>query len=101
MPFYGCIGIPAPDGPDKAVAGSIRKWSVMEGEFVSPNQTIGTVEVGDKIYRLVVCFPALIRRLCAVEGSAINADDLILEWAADGESIPYGRNYFRLELLPA
>lgn len=101
MPFYGCIGIPAPEGSNKTVAGSIRKWSVIEGEFVSPNKTIGTVEVGGKIYGLVVCFPALIRRLYAVEGSAINADDLILEWAADGESIPYGRNYFSLELLSA
>jgi len=97
MPFYGRIGIPAPEGSDTTVSGSICKWSVREGEFVSPNKTIGTVEVGGKIYGLVVCFPALIRRLCAVENSAINADDVILEWAADGESIPYGRSYFRLE----
>ena len=97
MPFYGHTDIPDPDVPDKAVAGTIRKWLVTVGEFTSPEQRIATVDVAGSDYGLVTCFPAFIDCLHAPEGSTVPADGLILKWIADGESIPYGRTYFRLE----
>jgi hypothetical protein len=101
MPFYGHTGIPDPTAPDKTVAGIVRKWSVAEGAFTSPDQRIATVDVAGRIYGLVICFPALIDRLYASEGSTVPADDFILKWTADGESIPYGRAFFRLETSDA
>lgn len=97
MPFYGHTGIPDPKAPDKTVAGTVRSWSVAEGAFAQPDQELGTVDVGGKTYGLVICFPALIDRLYAAVGSSVPADDFILKWIADGEDIPYGRSYFRLE----
>ena len=97
MPFYGYTGIPDPLAPNKTVAGTVRKWSVKEGNFTSPDQRIGIVDVAGKDYGLVICFPALIEKLHSKEGSTVAEDGLILKWIADGENIPYGRAYFRLE----
>lgn len=96
MPFYGNTGIPDPVAPNKTVAGKILSWSVTKGAFTQPDQKIGTVEVGGKIYGLVICFPALIDCLYASAGSRVSADDVVLKWVADGDQIPYGRSYFRL-----
>ena len=98
MPFHGhIIGIPDPADTKKSVSGTLREWSVKERDFTAIDQRIGLVDVGGKIYRVIICFPALIDKLYVAAGSTVAADDFILKWIADGESIPYGRAYFRLE----
>jgi hypothetical protein len=101
MPFYGHIGIPDPATQttfeNKYVSGTICDWSVSEGTFTKPEQRIGTVDIGGRRYGLIICFPALIEKLYTTAGSAVADDDFILKWMADGDSIPYGRAYFRLE----
>ncbi len=97
MPFYGHTGIPDPGNPNKTVAGTLRTWTVKAGTITSPQQRLGTVEVAGRQYSVVICFRALIDKLCATEGSTVPAGDFILKWIAEGDEIPYGRAYFRLE----
>lgn len=97
MAFYGFTSLPHPTDPVQSTNGILNKWLVNQGEFCNSGQKIARVEVAEKMYDLVICFPALVLEIYVPDHTSVQADAHLLKWAADGEDIPYGKPYFRLE----
>ena len=97
MPFHGYAPIPAADGKPLGLAAAVAGWLVREGEYVQPETKIATVQFGDSVVDLTICFPAIIEKQLVTAGSTIQPGTNILRWIADGENIPYGKAYFRTQ----
>jgi hypothetical protein len=96
MPFYGYAKIPEPKGTP-SITGGLISWLIPEGTFVKENTTIATVASDERRFNLVILFPARLEKFLIRDKEYIELSKNVLEWIADGESIPYGRDYFLLE----
>jgi hypothetical protein len=94
MPFYGFAKLPWPDDAGDADKGILIKWLRAENDFIEANEPIAIVKIGNKQYCLFMCFRGAIEKHLARENQEIGREQDIIKWGADGESIPYGRDYF-------
>jgi hypothetical protein len=95
MPFYGFTSIPDPKNSGQKCEGVLKRWLIRERDIVESGEIIAEIEICNKTFDLIICFPACVEKFLVKEKEQVLKNQNILKWIADGESIPYGKPYFK------
>lgn len=101
MPFYGYTGIPDTKDSSQKCEGVLTRWLVQERNILKSGDVVAEVDICGKPHKLIICFPACIEERLVKEKEQVSKNQNILKWIADGESIPYGKPYFRTQEVVA
>jgi pyruvate/2-oxoglutarate dehydrogenase complex dihydrolipoamide acyltransferase (E2) component len=97
MPFYGYTTAAEFDDVPFRDASTLIRWHVNDNDFIREGTTVATIRCANTDYTLKICFPALIEKKLISEGETIKSSEDILKWNADGDSIPYGKQHFKIQ----
>jgi hypothetical protein len=90
MPFGCQLKLPTYNGVD--VEAKLLSWELDSPAMVKSGDVIAYIEVNGEHHALCVTFPCYVTKYSRL-GAEFKTGDLIATCGADGESIPYGRDY--------
>jgi len=80
----------------EGVDAQLREWLVPTGVYVTWNCPIAHVTVDDELHRLICNMPIVLEER-KVSSGKVTPNQLLARAAAEGDEIPYGRPYSRIE----
>jgi pyruvate/2-oxoglutarate dehydrogenase complex dihydrolipoamide acyltransferase (E2) component len=91
MPFSCKLTVPSYN--DSPIDGRLDSWLKKPTVMLQRGDAIAEITIDSIRYFLCVDFPCALGGLQVQAGDPIKTGDLVATCGADGESIPYGRDY--------
>jgi hypothetical protein len=85
--------------PDLPAGNAVfRAWRVQTGIYNTWDTPIANVAVGEETYKLICNMPVVVEQTFVSAGDDITRGLIVAQVLAEGDEIPNGRPYARLEL---
>ena len=101
MPFWYFFNVPPlpPDASDQSNQVRIRQYLCVEGDFVEPGTPMTLIENDKALMLLKANGKGIVKKTLFEPHTYVRVGDPVAIIDADGEAIPYGRDYSVLEVV--